>query len=150
MSPEAHAPTPARLVPYPDRDSAAWWAAIARHEFVQQRCDSCGTWRWPPRVMCGECGSFDWSWQPVVPTGTVVSWITTHHAFLPGFSAPYHTVFVRLHLTEGGTQDDLVMPGTWFGAVPPATGMTVTVHFDDIHVTDGDDVALVGWKPLSN
>ena len=143
-------PPPQRLLPYPDRDSAPWWAAIARHELVQQRCDACGTWRWPPRVMCSACGSFDWSWQPVLPTGTVVSWITTHHAFLPGFTAPYHTVFVRLHLEPGSTQDDLVMPGTWFGDEPPATGMAVTVHFDDIHVPDGDDVALVGWKPLAD
>ena len=131
-----------RLLPYPDRDSAPWWEALARHEHVHQRCDSCGRWRWPPRAMCGECGSFEWSWQPVAGSGEVVSWITTHHAFLPGFEAPYHTVFVRLD-----EQDDIVMPGSWFGDEPPSTGMQVRVRFDDI-VGEGDErMTLLGWRP---
>jgi uncharacterized protein len=137
-----------RVAPSPDRDSAPWWEAVAGHQLVQQRCDACGRWRWPPRAMCGECGSFGWSWQPVLPTGEVVSWITTHHAFLPGFEAPYHTVFVRLHLAEGSTQDDVIMPGSWFGPDPPATGMAVHAHFDDISAPGTEPVALVGWKPL--
>jgi uncharacterized protein len=132
-----------RVVPVPDRDSKPWWAAVARHELVQQQCRACGRWRWPPRALCGECGSLEWSWEPIVDTGTVVSWITTHHAFLPGFVAPYHTVFVRLHLADGCEQDDVVMPGTWFGSVAPATGMVVRAHFDDIT----DDSALIGWEP---
>ena len=137
-----------RVVPFADRDSGPWWAAVARHEFIQQRCSACGTWRWPPRVLCGHCGSLEWSWQPVLRSGKVVSWITTHHAFLPGFEAPYHTVFVRLDLAEESTQDDIVMPGSWFGTRTPYTGMPVVVHFDDIDVPEGDPVALVGWEPL--
>jgi uncharacterized OB-fold protein len=129
------------VVPYPDRDSAPWWDALARHELIQQRCDSCGRWRWPPRAMCGDCGSFDWSWQPFAGHGTVHSWITTHHAFLPGFAAPYHTVFVQLD-----EQDDIVMPGTWFGDDLPRTGMAVQAHFDDIDQDDGR-VTLLGWRP---
>ena len=194
-----------RLVPYPDRDSAPWWAALAEHRLVQQRCDDCGRWRWPPRAICGGCASFAWSWQPVPGTGEVVSWITTHHAFLPGFEAPYHTVFVRLTVasdtvpgtaevsdtvasdtvpgtaemsdtvasdtvpgtaevsetvasdTVPGTAEvsettgdrvrgDIVMPGTWFGAGPPAMGMVVRAHFDDIDTDDGR-VTLLGWRP---
>jgi uncharacterized protein len=137
-----------RLLPYADRDSAPWWKALSQHELVQQRCDNCGRWRWPPRAMCGECASFEWSWQPIVDTGTIVSHIRTHHAFLPGFEAPYNTVFVRLHLAEGADQDDIVMPGTWFGDVEPVTGMAVKAHFDDITPAEGDRVTLLGWEPL--
>ena len=36
-----------RLVPNPDRDSAEWWEALVRHEFVLQRCDACRAWRIP-------------------------------------------------------------------------------------------------------
>ena len=133
-----------RLLPAADRDSAEWWSALARHELVQQRCDDCGRWRWPARVMCGECGSFAWSWQPISGRGTVTSWITTHHAFLPGFSAPYHTVFVRLD-----EQDDIVMPGTWFGDGAPVTGMAVRAHFDDIDGEDGR-VTLLGWEDVGD
>jgi uncharacterized OB-fold protein len=133
-----------RMVPYADRDSAPWWAALARHELVHQRCDACGRWRWPPRVMCGDCGSFEWSWQPVSGAGEVVSWITTHHAFLPGFRAPYHTVFVRI-----AESDDIVMPGTWFGDGPPHTGMPVRAHFDDVEQSDNSRVTLLGWEPAT-
>ena len=129
-----------RLLPAADRDSAEWWAALARHELVQQRCDDCGRWRWPPRAMCGECGSFAWSWQLVAGTGTVHTWITTHHAFLPGFTAPYHTVFVGLDV-----QDDIVLPGTWFGERAPVTGSAVRAHFDDA----ADDVTLLGWTDMT-
>lgn len=132
-----------RVVPFPDRDSAPWWDALARHELVQQRCDSCGRWRWPPREMCGGCGSFAWSWQPIASTGEVASWITTHHAFLPGFDAPYHTVFVRLD-----EQDDIVMPGSWASDEQPSTGMRVRVQFDDIDRVGEPRVTLLGWRPV--
>jgi uncharacterized OB-fold protein len=97
--------------------------------------------------MCGECGSFEWSWQPVSGAGEIVSWIRTHHAFLPGFAAPYDTVFVRLDV-DGG-QDDIVMPGTWFGADEPAIGMRVQAHYDDIEreEQEGGRVTLLGWEP---
>ena len=144
MSEVERAPEPPqRMVPYPDRDSAAWWAAAARHELVHQRCDECRTWRWPPRAMCSACGSFDWSWQPASGLGTVVSCIRTHHAFLPGFRAPYFTVFV-----SADEQADIVMPGTWHSESPPEVGMRVRVHYDDVPVPTGDDaVTLVGWLP---
>ncbi|HEX7097197.1 MAG TPA: zinc ribbon domain-containing protein [Acidimicrobiales bacterium] len=131
-----------RVVPFADRDSAPWWEALSRHELVLQRCDSCGRWRWPARIMCGECGSFDWSWQQPPDTGEIASWITTHHAFLPGFEAPYHTVFVRLDV-----QDDIVMPGSWFADMAPAIGMAVRVHFDDIERPGEQRVTLLGWEP---
>lgn len=99
--------------------------------------------------MCGTCASFAWSWHPIVETGVVVSWITTHHAFLPGFEAPYHTVFVRLDLSDDTDQDDLVLPGSWFGTTAPSTGMAVRAHFDDIDTDDGR-VSLLGWQPADD
>ena len=61
---------------------------------------------------------------------------------LPGFHAPYHTVFVRI-----AESDDIVMPGTWFGDGPPHTGMAVRAHFDDIPQDQGERVTLLGWEP---
>jgi len=133
--------TSRRLVPYPDRDSAPWWQAAARHETVHQRCDDCGTWRWPPRAICGECGSLAWSWQSVAGTGTVISCIRTHHAFLPGFHAPYHTVFVSID-----EQPDIVMPGSWHHDSAPSVGMRVRVFFDDVDGYD-ETITLIGWLP---
>ena len=131
-----------RVVPFADRDSRPWWQSIARHEFIQQRCSQCGVWRWPPREMCGECASFEWSWQPVSGRGKVVSFIRTHHFFLPNMSEPFFTVFVSLD-----EQADIVMPGSWHHPDPPVIDMPVQVFYDDIATDDGN-VALVGWQPV--
>ena len=91
--------------------------------------------------MCGECASFEWTWQPVSGRGTVVSFIRTHHFFLPNMSEPFFTVFVSLE-----EQADIVMPGSWHHPDPPAIDMPVQVFYDDIATDDGN-VALVGWQP---
>lgn len=125
------------MIPGIDRDSQPWWEALARHELVHQRCDDCGRWRWPPRDMCGECGSFAWSWQPVSGDGVVVSHIRTHHSFLPGLEAPYTTVFVAI-----AEQDDVVIPAFWRGAAEPTIGQPVRATF--VETADGD--TLLGWE----
>jgi uncharacterized OB-fold protein len=119
-----------------DRDSVPWWEAVARHELVQQRCDRCQTWRWPPRALCGRCGSGEWAWQPAAGTGTVASWVVNHHSFLPGLEPPYTVVLVRL-----AEQDDILVPGSWLGDGEPAVDQPVTVVF---HERDGE--TLLGWR----
>ena len=75
----------------------------------------------------------------------MISCIRTHHAFLPGFEAPYFTVFVSID-----EQADIVMPGTWHHADPPQVGLRVQVFFDDIDVREGAPVTLVGWQPADD
>ena len=48
-------------------------------------------------------------------TATIASWIVTHHAFLPGFEAPYVVLTVRL-----AEQDDLLLPGGYDGPADDA------------------------------
>lgn len=133
----------AQPAPTVDRDSRPWWEALARHEFVLQRCDSCATWRWPARAICYRCGSFDWSWQQPSGRATVASWIVTRHAFLPGFDAPY--VVLTARLTE---QPDLLIPGGYDGP-PDGTGLQVggslTVAYHDV-TTDGGPWTLLRWR----
>ena len=125
------------MIPGADRDSTPWWEALARRELVQQRCDDCGRWRWPPRAMCGECASLAWSWQPVSGQGKVVSHIRTHHSFLPGIEAPYTTVLVAL-----AEQEDVVLVGFWGGDAEPAIGDAVQAAF-----VERDGEVLLGWAP---
>jgi uncharacterized protein len=132
-----------RPAPSVDRDSSPWWEAIARHEFVLQRCTSCETWRWPTRAICNRCASFDWQWEAASGRGTIASWVVTHHAFLPGFEAPYAVVTVRLD-----EQDDILMIGSLDdGPGDPrlAIGAPVSVQFLDL---EGADPArsLPTWK----
>jgi uncharacterized protein len=123
-----------RPQPHADRDSEQWWEALARHEFVLQRCASCRTWRWPARALCNRCHSFEWAWESASGDGTIASWIVTHHAFLPGFVAPYATLTVRL-----AEQEDLLLPGEYAGRSDDARlaiGARVRVGFDDLAGAD--------------
>ncbi len=63
-----------------------------------QRCDACDTWRHPPRILCGACGSADWSWQPSSGRGRVFTWTVTHRATDPAFAEhlPYAVLVVEL------------------------------------------------------
>jgi uncharacterized protein len=119
-----------RPLPQADRDSVEWWEALARHEFVLQRCTTCRTWRWPARALCNRCHSFEWAWQAASGDGTIASWIVTQHAFLPGFTAPYAVLTVRL-----AEQDDLLLPGSYAGSSDDprlGVGARVRVGYDDL------------------
>ncbi|WP_238008347.1 zinc ribbon domain-containing protein [Dactylosporangium sp. AC04546] len=123
--------------PRVDRDSAEWWAAVARHELLLQRCDGCDELRWPPRAMCAGCGGFDWTWRPSAGDGTVASWIRSHRAFAPGLPLPHVTVLVRL-----ADQPDLLLPGGWTGTTEPRTGLAARLRFDDIE----PGLTLLSWE----
>jgi uncharacterized OB-fold protein len=128
-----------------ERDSAPWWAALARHELVLPRCRECGTWRWPPRAICGRCGALDWSFAPASGRGTVASWVVNRHGFGGAFPLPSTVLLVRLE-----EQDDLLLPGGWAGEPDGrglAIGLPVVAGFDDVPADDGGDtVTLLTWR----
>ncbi len=135
-----------RPVPHADRDSLPWWEALARHEFVLQRCARCASWRWPARAICNRCGSFEWEWQPASGNATVASWVVTRHAFLPGFEAPYAVLTVRL----AEQQDILLIGGLSGPADDPglAIGAAVTADYLDIAGADPPRT-LLNWRLTS-
>jgi uncharacterized protein len=151
--PAVPAVRPVRPVPVMDRDSRPWWDALARHELVLARCAACRAWRWPPRDMCGRCGSFDWAWEPTSGTGTVASWIVNHHPFSADIPSPYVVVTVRLD-----EQDDLLLPGSLDrGGTGPARsgeavddglsiGARVLARYLDCDGTDGSTFTLLSWR----
>lgn len=70
----------------------------------------------------------------------VVSWVVTHHAFVPAFAVPYPVVLVRL-----AEQDDLLMYGNLAGldAADLVTALPVRASFRDVDA----DLTLVDWGP---
>lgn len=127
--------------PYPDRDSAPYWAALAEEgELRLQVCTGCGAWRWPPRALCNRCFGFDAEWRAVSGGATVVSWAVTHQVFAPAWreDVPYTTVQVRL-----AEQDDVLLIGGWLGDRAPRAGEAVRLEV----VPGPDGFALPCWRP---
>lgn len=127
------------IKPVPDRDSAEWWERVARHEFVIQACDGCGTLRFPARAYCHLCRGREWHWQEVRPTGRVLSWIVNHQPFLPDAPVPYTVVMVRL--TDA---PDCVMVGGWQGGREPVGDQAVSACFTYVD----DRFRVVNWRPM--
>ncbi|ASU83010.1 hypothetical protein CDO52_09595 [Nocardiopsis gilva YIM 90087] len=128
--------------PAADRDSAAWWRALRRHEFTLQRCDGCGTLRFPARDLCARCRSEVWSWTAGCGTGRVVSWVVTHQVVHPAFAdeVPSTVLYVALDDAPG-----LYCWGGLTGAGPDAlrSGLAVRAVFTDVD----DELTLVLWRP---
>lgn len=128
-------------VPIPDRDSAPYWEGARAGELRLQRCDACGTYRWPARAICNRCHSFDTAWVAVSGRGTVTSWIRTHQPFMRAFQDDVPYVVIQVQLDE---QDDIQIIGRLADpALEPVIGMRVSAVFAPI---DGDP-PLVVWHP---
>jgi uncharacterized OB-fold protein len=131
-----------QVLPAADRDSAPWWAALAEHRFVAQRCTRCRRWRWPARAMCGDCAGFDWTWEALSGRGVIVSWVVTHHRFATHHDGQMVTLFVSPE-----EQDDIVMPSLWAADTSPVIGMRVRLEFADVDDGDGGHATLLSWRP---
>ncbi|TDB88442.1 hypothetical protein E1264_11285 [Actinomadura sp. KC216] len=128
-----------------DLDSAPWWEALRRREFLVQACVPCRRLRWPARGFCNDCGSDDWTWVRASGLGTVASWTVTHRPAAEG--GPFAVVLVRL-----ADQDDILVPGYVDGpqdGTGLAIGLPVEVGFMDVAAGDDErDVVVLRWQPV--
>jgi hypothetical protein len=86
------------LEPRRSAEDEPFWTNCAAGVLSVQRCDDCGSRRFPPCPMCGACGSLRRSWVPVSGQGTVWSVSVAHPPLLPAYAeqAPYVVVVVSL------------------------------------------------------
>jgi uncharacterized OB-fold protein len=128
--------------PSPDADSAPFWKALRDHRLAVERCDECGTFRFPPGPVCRSCRSVKSTWTDLSGRGRVVSWVVVHHAAHPAFTAqaPYTVMLVELDEQPG-----LVVAGNLRPSSATVTaGMPVRVMFED----ESDDLTLAQWTPM--
>jgi uncharacterized OB-fold protein len=127
-----------RIAPVPDRDSAHYWAALARGALELQRCRDCGHWTWPPRPICSGCHGESLAWEPVKGTGEVYSWVVSHRAYTPDFSAlvPYTIALVRID-----EQDDILIPGRLLSEAAVYQGLRVRAAPEPLT----DEVGVLNW-----
>jgi uncharacterized OB-fold protein len=80
-------------------------------------------------------------WSPASGRGTVVSWVTTHHAYVPVLASivPYTTAMVQID-----EQPDIFIPGRLLGDMAPQAGLRVRA----VPERQTDEVGLLLWEPL--
>ena len=82
--------------PVVDRDNEGFWAGVSAGELRFQRCDDCGTARFPWLPGCNACGSAQWSAEVASGAGTVYSSVVVHHPLPAAFERPYAVALVEL------------------------------------------------------
>ncbi len=130
-----------RLPPSTSLDSQFFWAGLAEHELLIQRCRGCGELRHPPRPMCPHCTSLDW--DPIASTGrgAVFSFVMPQHPPYPWFEYPYIVVLVEL---EEGVR--IVSNLCEIAPDDVSIGMPVEVFFE--HFDDG--LVLHQFRPAAD
>ncbi|MFF5127598.1 bifunctional MaoC family dehydratase N-terminal/OB-fold nucleic acid binding domain-containing protein [Streptomyces syringium] len=110
--------------PVINRDNAGFWEGVAAHKLLFQRCDACGTPRFPWLPGCGSCGSPEWTAVEASGAGTVYSYVVMHHPPFPAFDPPYAVALVEL--AEGVR---MISNITGVAADRVRVGMPVTLEF---------------------
>ncbi len=97
----AAAPLPPK--PVADRDTQAFWDAVAEHRLVVPKCSSCGAWVWQPRPLCPRCHSPELAWTEVSGNAKVVSWTALHPPVLTVWAdkLPFVILLVELEDAPG-------------------------------------------------
>jgi uncharacterized OB-fold protein len=85
-----------RPFPFPDRDTAPFWAAQNEHRLTFQRCSECDAVRFPIGPLCPECHSFEFEWIESNGRGVIHSYTVVRHQTHPAFPVPYTMLLVEL------------------------------------------------------
>ncbi|MEU8757729.1 bifunctional MaoC family dehydratase N-terminal/OB-fold nucleic acid binding domain-containing protein [Streptomyces sp. NPDC048659] len=96
QQPQQPAERPRRPRPVVNRDNAGFWAGVAEHRLLIQRCAACATLRFPWLPGCNTCGSREWDTVEASGEGTVYSYVVMHHPPFPAFDPPYAVGLVEL------------------------------------------------------
>lgn len=126
------APPARRPRPVVNRDNEGFWAGVAEHRLLIQRCtgprpgpgSECGILRFPWLPGCNECGSPDWEPVEACGRGIVFSYVVMHHPPFPAFDPPYAVALVEL---EEGVRMVGNVAGVPYDEV--RIGMAVEVEF---------------------
>jgi uncharacterized OB-fold protein len=126
-------------VPSPDGLDAEFWAGTRQGEIRFQRCSGCGTRR-APEWICHRCHSFDATWSPVAPRGTIYAWERIWHPAMPALAeaCPYLAVVVEIADAEG-----LRLVGNLLG--DPMQEVRIGARVDAVF-EDHDEYTLVQWR----
>ncbi len=124
----------AKPLPQMEGLTRQFYGWCAKGELRFQRCSGCRAWRHVPRLLCAECGSWEWQWERSSGLGRVFTWTVATRAIHPGFQAdvPYAAVVVEMeegvrvvsHVTDCPPDElsmDMPVEVTFVEATPEVT-----------------------------
>ena len=88
-------------LPIITRENAPFWEGCRNGQLLLQRCTSCGTWRYPPTLVCPRCASTGASWAPTSRRGRIHSFVVYHRAFHPAHAETVPYAMALVELDEG-------------------------------------------------
>ena len=117
-----------------------FWEGTREHELRLQRCRACGSFQFPPQVLCRSCLTEEQDWTPTSGRATVYSFVVQHRPATPAFVDDVPYVVAVVELDEGP-----LMLTNIVGCVPDAVkvGMPVEVTFVDAT----DEITLYPFRP---
>jgi uncharacterized OB-fold protein len=135
---------PAFYPPEPDADSIRFWEWARQHRLLLQRCDGCGTFRWPPRTVCWSCGATGCTEVPASGRATLYSWTVIHHPTMPVATErlPYTVLLAALE-----EDPRILIPGQFDGDradLRPGAPLRCTFH------PVSDEVTVVHWSVVED
>jgi uncharacterized OB-fold protein len=129
-----------KLIPQVTRELKPFFDAARNHQLAVQKCDNCGTLRFPAAPLCLACDSPKSSWVTVSGRGKVFSFTVMHRAYHPAFKAPYTLAVIEL-------DEGVRITSNVVGIEPSKVkcGMPVEVMFDKL----SEEVTLPRFRPAA-
>jgi len=117
-----------------------FWQGTREHELRLQRCRACGSFQFPPQVLCRGCLAEEQDWTATSGRATVYSFVVQHRPATPAFVDDVPYVVAVVELDEGP-----LMLTNIVGCAPDAVkvGMPVEVTFVDAT----DEITLYPFRP---
>lgn len=126
----------------PDGLDGPYHEGLREHRLVLPRCSGCGTWQWPPDVLCWNCHRFGLDWIETQPRGEIYSWTRTWHPARPSLADAVPYLIVLVALPAAG---DVRLLGNLLGPGDQQVrcGDEVIGSFED--APDGGGYTLLQW-----
>jgi uncharacterized protein len=130
----------AKLIPNVTHELKPFFDAARNHQLAVQKCEVCGTLRFPAAPLCLACDSDQASWVTVSGRGQVFSFTVMHRAYHPAIKVPYTLAVIELN--EG-----VKITSNVIGIEPSKVkcGMPVEAVFEKL----SDEVTLPKFRPAN-
>jgi uncharacterized OB-fold protein len=127
--------------PIPDGGNVIgeFWQAAAEGRLLIQRCPSCGTRQFYPRLVCVTCGA-EPEWEEVSGDGVVHTFTVVRQNGAKPFSAELPYVVAMIELPEGPR-----MMGNVTGCAVEDVAVGMAVRAYAVRIEDG--LAIPFWEP---